>query len=82
MYVFGIGSFLQKAWINIKWCIIAKILIKFFLMFTFERERERERERVGEGQRERETQNSKQAPGSKLSAQSPTPGLNSRAARS
>ena len=32
----------------------------------------RERERAGEGQRERETQNLKQAPGSKLSARSPT----------
>ena len=31
----------------------------------------------GEGQRERETQNPKQAPGSELSAQSQTQGLNS-----
>ena len=30
---------------------------------------------MGEGQRERETQNLKQAPGSELSAQSPTLGL-------
>ena len=46
-------------------------------MFTSERERERERERArGEGQRERETQNPKQAPGSELSAQSPTWGSN------
>ena len=43
-----------------------------------ERERERDRARAGEEQRERETQNPKQAPGSKLSAQSPMPGLNSR----
>ena len=42
-----------------------------------ERDRERESERVGEGQRERETQNPKQAPGSELSAQSPTWGSNS-----
>ena len=34
----------------------------------------RDRARVGEGQRERETQNPKQAPGSELSAQSPTQG--------
>ena len=44
--------------------------------------RERERERAGEGQRERETQNPKQAPGSELSAQSPTWGSNSQAVRS
>ena len=36
------------------------------------RERERDTVRVGEGQRTREAQNPKQAPGSKLSAQSPT----------
>ena len=39
-------------------------------------EREREKVQVGEGQRERETKNQKQAPGSELSAQSPTWGLN------
>ena len=33
-------------------------------------------------EREREAQNLKQAPGSELSAQSPTQGLNSRTARS
>ena len=33
-----------------------------------------------EGQRERETQNLKQAPGSELSAKSPTRGLNPRTA--
>ena len=37
---------------------------------------------MGEGQREKETQNPKQAPGSELSAQSPTRGSNSWAARS
>ena len=49
-------------------------------MFIFERQRERERDRVrmGEGQRERKTQNPMQAPGSELSAQSPTQGWNSR----
>ena len=36
---------------------------------------------VVEGQREKETQNLKQAPGSELSAQSPTQGLNSETAR-
>ena len=37
---------------------------------------------MGEGQRERETQNLKQAPGSELSAQSPTWGLNPQTATS
>ena len=37
---------------------------------------------AGEGQREREAQNPKQAPGSELSTQSPTRGLNSPAVRS
>ena len=37
---------------------------------------ERDRAQVGEGQRERETQNLKQVPGSKLSAQSLTQGSN------
>ena len=48
-------------------------------MFIFG-ERERERESAsewGKGQRERETLNLKQAPGSELSAQRPTRGLNS-----
>ena len=35
-----------------------------------------------EGQRDRETQNPKQAPGSELSAHSPTRGLNPQTARS
>ena len=39
-------------------------------------ERERKTVRAGEGQRHRETQNPKQAPGSELSAQSPTLGSN------
>ena len=54
-------------------------------MFTyFERERERQRDRAqaGEGQREREAQNPKQAPGSELSAQSPTQGSNPQTVRS
>ena len=49
-------------------------------MFIFERERETDRAQVGEGQRE-ETQNLKQAPGSELSAQSPTWGSNSQTVR-
>ena len=47
-------------------------------LFLGQRETEHERGRV----RERETQNVKQAPGSELSAQSPTRGLNSWTARS
>ena len=46
------------------------------------RGREREREQKRGRERERETQNLKQAPGSELSAQSPSRGLNSRTARS
>ena len=46
---------------------------KFFLMFIFEREGDRVW--AGEGQRETEIQNLNQAPGSKLSAQSPMWGL-------
>ena len=51
--------------------------LTFFLMFIYffrERERERERESRGEAEKERETQNPKHAPGSELSAQSPTRG--------
>ena len=47
-------------------------------MFIFETEREKE---WGRG-RERETQNLKQAPGSELSAQSPTWGSKPRSMRS
>ena len=54
----------------------------FFFFLTFIFETERDRALTGEGQRERETQNLKQTPGSELSAQSPTRGLNSRTARS
>ena len=53
----------------------------FFNVYLFLRDTETECER-GEGQRERETQNLKQAPGSELSAQSPTRGLNSQTVRS
>ena len=51
---------------------ILKIFFNVYLFFERERETECERERG----RERETQNPKQAPGSELSAQSPTCGLN------
>ena len=57
------------------------LLIYFnVLMFIFGREKERER--AGEGQRAREIQNPKQAPGSELSAQSPTRGSNPQTVRS
>ena len=46
------------------------LLIYFFTFIYFLRDVERAQ--VGEGQREKETQNLKQAPGSELSAQSPT----------
>ena len=56
------------------------------LIFIFERERQRSRQTdrvwAGEGQRERETQNSKQAPGSELSAKSSSWGSNPQTVRS
>ena len=55
------------------------LILKIFLMFIFW---ERERVWAGEGQRERETQNPKQAPGSELSARSPTRGSNPQTVRS
>ena len=45
-------------------------------------QRERERDRQRQRQRDMETQNLKETPGSKLSAQSPMQGLNSQAANS
>ena len=50
--------------------------VPFFLIFIFERERKRQSASGGGTERERETQNRKQAPGSELSAQSPTWGSN------
>ena len=44
-----------------------------FLLFWGERERDREQAQVEERQRERETQNPKQAPGSRLRADSTEP---------
>ena len=55
--------------------LFKKIVFNVYL-FLRERVRERERESVGEGQRGRQTQNLKQDPGSKLSAQSLTQGSN------
>ena len=49
------------------------------VLFIFETERQ---SMSREGQREGEPQNPKQAPGSELSAQSPTRGSNSQTARS
>ena len=48
------------------------------LLYSFLRDRV---QKWGKRQRERETQNPKQAPGSELSAQSPTRGSNPRMAR-
>ena len=64
------------------WIDGVTLVYLFFLRFYFYFwERERDRVRAGEGQRERE-QNPKQAPGSELSVQNPTWGLNPRTARS
>ena len=74
--------FLWLAFIT-HWTVIwwLEFLIFFFLTFIYFWDRERQ-SMNGVGQRERETQNPKQAPGSELSAQSPTRGSNSPAARS
>ena len=48
-----------------------------FILFLTQRETEHERGRGREREREGETENRKQAPGSELSAQSLTWGLNS-----
>ena len=58
------------------------LLKKCFLTFIYLWETERGRVGAEEGQRERETQNTKQAAGSELSAQSLTQGPNSQTARS
>ena len=54
----------------------------FFNIYSFLRDRERQSMSRGGAEREGETQNPKQAPGSELSAQSPTQGSNSRNMRS
>ena len=61
---------------------ILKFFFFFLSLFIFERETERQRDREQGKGRERETQNPKQAPGSELSAQSPTRGWNTQTARS
>ena len=61
--------------------LLSPIKKKYFkCLFIFERERQTDRESVSRGgaERERETPNRKQAPGSELSALSPTRGSNSR----
>ena len=57
-------------------------LKNLFLMFIYFWKRERERQSVSWGGSERETQNTKQAPGSELLAQSLMRGLNSWTMRS
>ena len=66
-------------------CMQLYPFLKIFFNAYILRERERERERDStsrEGQRERGTQNLKQDPGSKLSAQSLTRGSNRQTVRS
>ena len=58
------------------------VLPSWLLQYLFIFERETDRPQAGEGERERETQNLKQAPGSELSAQSPTQGLTPGTVRS
>ena len=60
---------------------VFKISLNVYL-FLRERDRETDRARAGLGQRERHSPNVKQAPGSKLSTQSPKRGLNPRTTRS
>ena len=62
------------------WATKVPLYSLFFNVYLFIL-RERDRAWAGEGQRERETQNPKQAPGSELSAQSPTWGSNPPAVR-
>ena len=60
-----------------------KKCVTFLSLFLRERERERANEHgQGGAEKEGETQNSKWAPGSVLSAQSPMWGLNSQTVRS
>ena len=61
------------------WAIQGPLIFK--KMFIYFWETERDRAQAGDGQGE-ETQNLKQAPGSELSAQSPTQGSNSQTVRS
>ena len=54
----------------------------FKRLLIFDRERDTHRGQVGEGQKERDTQKLKQAPGSELSAQSPSWDLKPQTVRS
>ena len=53
----------------------------FFNVYLFLRQREHKQDQGRDRDREGETQNPRQAPGSELSAQSPTRGSNSRSVR-
>ena len=77
MYLHKLGKNFEYFQINTMYLIFKKICLHLFIF-----ERQRDRVRAGEGQRERETQNPKQDPGSELSAQSPTQGLNPQTVRS
>ena len=59
--------------------LLSFFILLFIIIFNV---LERDRLKAGEGQRARETQNPKQAPGSELSAPSPTWGSNSLTVRS
>ena len=72
-----IVMFASLGYCRVKRVNTAKDLLKknFFYVCSFLKERDRAQ--AGVGRRERGTQNLKQAPGSELSAQSPTWGSNS-----
>ena len=67
----GLEQTIKKEFLRHLW---GKTVVFFFYIDLFLRDRDRAHMR--EGQREEETQNPKQDPGSELSAQSPTRGLN------
>ena len=70
---------LGSHWVFPQTLFIYLLKKNFFNIYLFLRQRESMNK---EGQRKRETQNLKQAPGSELSAQSPTRGSNPRTTRS
>ena len=72
------GHFSSLAFQNAIFLLFEKFCFNVYLFFL----RERERESMSGGGAERETQNLKQAPGSELSAQSPTQGSDPQTARS
>ena len=69
------SPFLATVGINL--FIVATLKKIFMFIFEREREREKERERQSMSRGGAERQNLQQAPGSELSAQSPTQGSNS-----